>query len=128
MTIAIKMTGDSAGQIETPAAAAAPPPPSVATPVASTGRNGLERFERIDVARTEIKISGTATVDTRDEVTVGLDDRLRVCGEFRVVKVLHYVDKDGAVVRQQIITPISDLDLVPWDSSNPLDDGILRAH
>lgn len=94
------------------------------TPVAGP----LPAFEKVAVQRTEIKITGTVAVDTRDEVTVGLDDRLRVCGEFRVTKVNHYVDRQGNVVRQQVLAPITDLELVPWDASNPLDNGIVRAH
>jgi hypothetical protein len=60
--------------------------------------------------------------------TVSLDDRLRVCGDFRVIGVRHQVNtKTGDVVRVQIIAPIGDMELVPWDPANPLDNGIVRA-
>ncbi len=102
-------------------------PPAVETPVAAPTSAGLPTFEKAEVARTEIKVGGTVTVDTGDIAMISLDDRLRCCGDFKVVKVLHYIDKDGAVVRQQIIAPIDTLDLVPWDATNPNDDGIVRA-
>lgn len=119
MTLAIHYTGD---EPQKPALALAPTDvdkarhPSTITP-----------FEKAPVSRTEIKISGQCAVNTYDEVEVSLDDRMRVVGEFRVVKVLHYVDKSGAVVRQQVIAPITDLELVPWDPADPTDNGIVRV-
>lgn len=119
MTLAIQYTGDDSDP--KPALGLAPEPET------RVDRNALPAFEKAPVSRTEIKISGQCAVNTFDEVAVGLDDRLRVVGEFRVVKVLHYVDKAGEVVRQQVIAPISDLELVPWDPADPTDDGIVRV-
>jgi len=87
----------------------------------------LPAFEGAPVAKSEIKVSGVVLVDTREGITVGMDDRLRICGDFRVVRVSHYVNKEGEVVRQQVLAPCDELDLVPWDATNPNDNGIIRA-
>lgn len=123
MTLAIQYTGDDSDP--KPALGLAPAPTDVEPP--NRHPSMLTAFEKAPVSRTEIKISGQCAVNTFDEVEVSLDDRLRVVGEFRVVKVLHYVDKAGEVVRQQVIAPISDLELVPWDPADPTDDGIVRV-
>lgn len=107
------------------------PSPTVAVPTSGpalpTLNPALDGFEGAPVHRTEIRIAGAVGVDTRDEVTVSIDDRLRVCGEFRVIRVSYFADKNGQLVRQHVIAPIADLELVPWDSGNPSDDGIIRA-
>lgn len=87
----------------------------------------LPEFERATVSSTEIKISGQCAIDTHGEVTVSLDDLIRAVGVFRVVKINHYVNKAGDVVRQQVLAPVEDLAVVPFDASNPNDDGIVRA-
>ena len=116
-----------AGPLNPPAAA----PPIVATPVAtspaSSPAGSLPTFEKANVTKTEIKISGACTIESFGEITVGLDDRVRAVGEFRVAKVLHYISKEGDVVRQQILAPIGELLLSPWDSTDPNDDGIVRV-
>lgn len=106
-------------------------PPKVTTPVASSAASSpsgsLPTFEKANVTKTEIKISGACAIESFGEITVGLDDRVRAVGEFRVAKVLHYVNKEGDVVRQQILAPIGELVLSPWDSTDPNDDGIVRV-
>jgi hypothetical protein len=87
----------------------------------------LPEFERATVSSTEIKISGACAIDTHGEVTVSLDDLIRAVGVFRVVKINHYVNKAGDVIRQQVLAPVEDLAVVPFDASNPNDDGIVRA-
>jgi hypothetical protein len=87
----------------------------------------LPEFERATVSSTEIKISGACAIDTHGEVTVSLDDLIRAVGVFRVVKINHYVNKAGDVIRQQVLAPVEDLSVVPFDASNPSDDGIVRA-
>jgi|SRR6478609_2340206 len=86
-----------------------------------------KQFEKADVARTVTKISGAVEVEMGLE-DVSLDDRARVCGEFRVISVTHRVDKDGSIVRVQTLAPVADqpLQLVPYDSTNPNDNGIVR--
>lgn len=113
-------------QIVTPAIS---PTPAQAVPVATVVDNrGIPDFEKAKVAKTLIRIQGTTDIDTYDDVTVSLDDRLRAVGEFRVVAVRFIVDKKtGDVVREQIIAPVDPLQLVPWDPSDPNDKGVLKA-
>jgi hypothetical protein len=88
------------------------------------------KFEGADVGKSEIRITGTCVVDTPNisgEAEVSIDDRIRAVGEFRVVGVRFVVDeKTGEVTRQQLVKPI-DIQLCPFDPSDPSDDGILRA-
>ena len=154
MTLAVQITGDDtlapdftpvvlpapASPFEVPAVvtpitptvapaarlAIAPATP-VATSAAQAPGSSLPVFEKANVAKTEIKISGACAIESFGEITVGLDDRVRAVGEFRVAKVLHYVNKEGDVVRQQILAPIGELILSPWDSTDPNDDGIVRV-
>jgi hypothetical protein len=103
-------------------AAAAPAPQQPAT----TG--ALPKFEGAQVGMTEIKISGQCAIEAVGDMTVSLDDLVRAVGVYRVVKVLHYVHpKTGETVRQQVLSPVETLVVVPFDSSNPNDDGIVRA-
>lgn len=100
------------------------PDPQVMRPISRLP----ERFEGSPVGMTEIKISGACSIETAGDLTVSLDDMVRAVGVYRVTKVLHYVHpKTGETVRQQVLTPVETLVVVPWDSSNPNDDGIVRA-
>ena len=105
-----------------------PTPATVVSPPVVDGHRS-HRFEGSEVGMTEIKISGACAIDTVGDVTtVSLDDLVRAVGTYRVTKVLHYVHpKTGETVRQQVLTPVEPLMVVPWDSSNPNDDGIVRA-
>lgn len=112
--VAIAFTDGSTGPALTP----------VPTPVVI---DATQTFEGAQVGMTEIKISGACTIDAAD-MTVTLDDRIRAVGEYRVVKVLHYVHpKTGETVRQQVLAPIVPLVIVPYDPANPNDDGVIRA-
>lgn len=115
--------------VSVPAAQVSPPKVAtpVATPAASSPAGSLPTFEKANVTKTEIKISGACAIESFGEITVGLDDRVRAVGEFRVAQVRHYVNKEGDVVRQQILSPIGELVLSPWDSCDPNDDGIVRV-
>jgi hypothetical protein len=106
-------------------AAAAPTAPASPQQPATTG--ALPKFEGAQVGMTEIKISGQCAIDAPD-ITVSLDDLVRAVGVYRVTKVNHYAHpKTGETVRQQVLTPVETLSLVPWDSANRNDDGIVRA-
>jgi len=100
---------------------------SPAKPTPSLTGGAVEEFERAKVSATEIKISGSCAIDTHGETKVSLDDMIRAVGVFRVVKVNHYVNKAGDVIRQQVLAPVEDLMIVPFDAANPSDDGIVRA-
>lgn len=101
--------------------------PPLATPSATPSPlPGVAEFEKASVARTVTKLAAGCTVEDLGQ-TVSLDDRIRVVGEFQVVKVTHEIDKDGAVVRVQTVKPAGDIVLVPWNPSDPTDNGIVRA-
>lgn len=134
--LAINFTGDDeetqpvSSSVATPVASVSALPTAAAPPALSLGSSltPVLEFEKAPVAKTEIKISGACSVETTEMETVSLDDRLRVCGDFRVIGVRHQVNpKTGDVVRTQIIAPIGDMQLVPWDPANPNDNGIVRA-
>lgn len=140
MTLVVGLTGEetlapdfvpvpiqSPFTIPSPAAVTYPITPVATSSAAAPSSSGLPQFEKANVTKTEIKISGACTIETFCEVTVGLDDRVRAVGEFRVAKILHYVNKEGDVVRQQVLAPIGELVLSPWDSTDPTDDGIVRV-
>ena len=115
--LAIGVTGEES--LQTPVSA---PPTAL-----SLGTTPDLMFEGAKVSATEIKISGAASIDTHGELKVTMDDIIRAVGVFRVVKVNHYVNKAGDVIRQQVLAPVEDLMVVPFDASNPNDDGIIRA-
>jgi hypothetical protein len=107
-------------------AAAAPAAP--ATPQQPPTVGALAKFEGAQVGMTEIKISGACAIEAVGDMVVSLDDLVRAVGVYRVVKVNHYVHpKTGETVRQQVLAPVETLVVVPFDSSNPNDDGIVRA-
>ena len=108
----------------TPTLVGVPVPTILASPPAAA--DSLS-FEGSAVGMAEIKISGLCAIDAPD-ISVSLDDLIRAVGVYRVVKVLHYVHpKTGETVRQQILAPVEPLVMVPFDSANPSDDGIVRA-
>jgi hypothetical protein len=116
MSITVQNTG---------AQTAPPTSPPLVTPGAASPTAGLE-FEKSQVATVVTKISGATSVDSFDQV-ISIDDRIRVVGEFKVVGVDFSVAKDGSIVRTQKVAPCGDLVLVPWDPSDPSDQGIVRA-
>jgi hypothetical protein len=103
-------------------AAAAPAAPATPQQPATTG--ALAKFEGAQVGMTEIKISGQCAIEATGDMTVSLDDLVRAVGVYRVIRVNHYVHpKTGETVRQQVLSPVETLVVVPFDSSN----GIVRA-
>jgi hypothetical protein len=84
-------------------------------------------FEGREVKKTEVVIKGlTGLSEAYEGLRIGMDDRVRLVVETRATKVNHYVDKDGELVRSQELKVLV-ADIVPWDPTNPSDDGILRA-
>lgn len=87
----------------------------------------IPKFEGAEVSATMIKISGKSEVESSEDIVISTDDRVRLVGEYRVVRVNHFVDeKTGEVHREQVLKPIS-IQLCPWDPADPTDDGIVRA-
>lgn len=97
-----------------------PPPTTVAT-------KSIPDFEGASIAATSMKITGTVEVDAEPDMVISLDDRVRLVGEYRVVGVSFKVDpKTGDTVREQILKPI-EVQLCPWDPTDPTDNGIVKA-
>lgn len=86
----------------------------------------LPRFEGQTVDGSTVKISGLSSLDNAEDIVISTDDRVRIVGEFKVVGVRHYVDKDGHLIREQVLKPLK-VETCPWDPSDPDDDGIIRA-
>lgn len=87
----------------------------------------IPRFEGRQVDAASIRIAGSMPTDDLPEMTVSVDDRVRLVGEYKVIAVRHYADpKTGDLVREQVLKPMV-VDTLPWDSSDPTDDGIIRA-
>lgn len=84
-------------------------------------------FEGAPVQETRMKISGRSDIEESDGIVISTDDRVRLVGEYRVTGVRHYVDeKTGNLVREQVLKPLN-IQLCPWDPSDPSDSGIVRA-
>jgi hypothetical protein len=67
------------------------------------------------------------TDDLPEDLVVSVDDRVRLVGEYKVVGVRHFVDpRTGDLVREQVLKPIF-VNTLPWDESDPTDDGVIRA-
>lgn len=85
-------------------------------------------FEGAAVTKYEIKVAGKTAVDGDDNISVTLDDIVRMVGVYRVTDVHFYADKKtGETVRQHTLSPVENLQVTPFDASNPNDDGIIRA-
>jgi len=100
---------------------------TVASPFQHSVTPPIPRFEGRQVDAVSIKIAGTMPTDDLPDVTVSVDDRVRLVGEYKVVAVRHYVDpKTGDLVREQVLKPIL-VTTQPWDPNDPKDDGVIRA-
>lgn len=86
----------------------------------------LPTFEGQVVESSTIKISGLSSLEGVEGKVVSTDDRVRLVGEFTVVSVKHFIDKDGKLCREQVLKPAR-IELCPWDPADPTDDGIVRA-
>lgn len=113
----------------TPVATTVQVPTPAATPPASTSSEPIPSFEGAKVEVAQIKVTGNSSIDTYGDgdERISLDDRVRLVGDFRCMEVKHRVDpKTGDVVREMILKPL-DLQLTPWDPSDPTDKGIVKA-
>jgi len=86
----------------------------------------IPKFEGKEVAGTEVKFTGLASIDDVNGLVLGTDDRVRIVVEARVTSVKHYVDKNGQLQREQTVKAIS-AGFVPFDPTDPNDIGIIRA-
>lgn len=88
----------------------------------------IPAFEGKAVASAVVEFSGNPKgLQDDPNLVVGIDDRVRLAGVYRVVEVKHVVDTaTGELVRKQILRPVT-LDRIPFDPSDPDDDGVLRG-
>jgi len=88
---------------------------------------GIPKFEGSEVASTITKMVGSVPITADDDIVVSMDDRMRLVGEFRVVAVNFKTDpKTGDIVREHLVKVVN-IQLCPWDPTDPTDDGIVRA-
>jgi hypothetical protein len=111
----------SAGAVAPPAAAPPAPAPGPAGP-----QSAYPKFEGHEVTAVEINITGAARVESLAGLLVSIDDRVRLVGDYRVSGVHHKTNKDGELVRVMTLK-VSELQLAPWDPSDPTDDGVVRS-
>lgn len=101
-------------------------PAQTTTNVSSIGNPSIPQFEGAPVHAAHMKISGNTEIEATDDIVISTDDRVRLVGEYRVTGVRHEVNKDGELVRVQVLKPVL-IQLCPWDPSDPKDTGILKA-
>ena len=90
------------------------------------GSPRIPQFEGAPVESVEMRISGLSKVDAEEAPVFTVDDRVRLVGEFKCVGVRHETNKNGDLIRVQMLSPIT-VDTTPWDPSDPDDDGVIRA-
>jgi hypothetical protein len=115
--------------VTTPVLAISTPTGSTPAPAASLAAQpmpAVPRFEGIQVAQAVTKIQGTYVLPA-DQIVLSMDDRVRVIGEYRVVKVGFEADKNGDTIRVHYLKPI-EAERCPYDPSDPKDDGVWRQH
>ena len=84
------------------------------------------RFEGEVVEGAEVRITGQSKVEAADGLVCTTDDVVRLIGEYKVIGVRHETNKDGQLIRVQILKPLN-VDVCPWDPSDPADDGVQRS-
>jgi hypothetical protein len=100
--------------------------PSIPTSIVNPAKPEIPMFEGRTVDATHIKISGTTEVVGEESLVVSVDDRVHLSGDYKVVGVRHYVDKDGKLIREHVLKPDAAM-VTPWDTNDPADDGVVRA-
>lgn len=86
----------------------------------------IPMFEGKPVEATRLKVTSTGQGLEIDEV-LHMDDIIRVVVEARVADIRHQVnERTGDLIRHQSAKVIS-ASLIPWDATNPLDQGIARG-
>lgn len=97
------------------------------SPVTLASSGSIPSFEGAAVSATESAVAGKVAIMHPGNLVVGIDDVVRMVGEYRVVGVHFKLDpKTGETVRHQVLKPIR-IETCPWDPNDPTDDGITRA-
>lgn len=88
----------------------------------------IPKFEGKDVAAAVVEFSGNLKGLPDDpNLVIGIDDRVRLAGVYRVTEVKHVIDPaTGEIIRKQILRPVT-MDRIPFDPADPSDDGVLRG-
>lgn len=85
------------------------------------------KFEGKEVHGTKLVIKGVNALETPGDRELKIDDIVRLAVEARVTGVYHtVVDDDGSLQRVQHVKCI-EVDFIPWDQSDPQDDGVMRG-
>lgn len=85
------------------------------------------KFEGKEVHSTKLVIKGVNSLDTPGDRELKIDDIVRLAVEARVTGVYHTVaEDDGSLQRVQHVKCI-EVDLIPWDDTDPSDDGVMRG-
>lgn len=91
------------------------------------GTEPIPAFEGRPVDATSVRVSGSAPLEDLGDAVLSIDDRVQLVATYTVVGVHHQVDKQtGNLIRVQTIKPV-EMHLMPFDESDPDDDGIIRA-
>jgi len=84
-------------------------------------------FEGRPVDGVSVRVAGAAPLEDLNQSVLSIDDRVQLVATYTVTGVHHTVDKTtGNLVRVQTIKPV-EMHLLPFDETDPADDGIIRA-
>jgi hypothetical protein len=84
-------------------------------------------FEGRPVDGVSVRVSGAAPLDDLNQSVLSIDDRVQLVATYTVTGVHHTVDRaTGNLLRVQTIKPV-EMHLLPFDETDPADDGIIRA-
>lgn len=86
----------------------------------------IPQFEGRPVEGIEIKVGGSAPLEDLNGEPLGIDDRVQMLAIYTVTGVHHKINNRGELVRVQTLNPV-EMHLMPFDESDPNDDGIVRA-
>lgn len=119
--------GTTAGVVAAGGAQAAAPAPTAGTgSIAGGATDPIPRFEGAQVLGTATKLTGTHTLDGEETLVLTMDDRVRLIGEYRVIKVGFETNSNGDLIRVQTLKAL-EVERCPYDPSDPNDDGIWRS-
>lgn len=105
----------------------AQPAPPVPSPTPTLVPGMVPSFEGSAVEGATFEIVGKPENMANDEAVITFGDAVRMVGTYRCVGVSFKLNpKTGDLIRVQRLKPL-DLELCPWDPSDPKDDGIVRA-
>lgn len=87
-------------------------------------RAGYTPFQGKEVTEVTLSLKGTVKLPIDTELRV--DDIVRVVAEARVTALNFAVDEKNGTLGRHQAAKVLDVELAPWDPSNPDDRGVLR--